>query len=63
MRQPETPTGKRPTRTPAYQEKGSSTTHQMVLTCHHTHTYPLVTGSPILLSSSNTVLRRGEGDR
>ena len=63
MRQPETPDRQAPHPNPAYQEKGSNTTHQMVLTCHHTRTYPLVTGSPILLSPSNTGLRRGEGDR
>jgi hypothetical protein len=35
----------------------------VVLTCHYTHTWPLVTGSPILLSPSNSVLRHGDGDR
>ena len=35
----------------------------VVLTCHYTHTRPLVTGLPIALSPSNTVLRRGKGDR
>lgn len=35
----------------------------VVLTCHYTHTYPLVTGSPVVLSPTNTVLRRGGGDR
>jgi hypothetical protein len=35
----------------------------VVLACHCTHTYTLVTGSPIVLSPPNTVLSHGESDR
>lgn len=48
---------------PAPKSASRAVTDVVVLTCHYTHTYPLVTGSPILLNPSNTVLRSGLGDR
>jgi hypothetical protein len=42
---------------------GSSKNVLVVLTCHCANPSPLVAGSPIILTPSNAVLRRGDGDR